>query len=288
MIWQCRDYHLDCSRTLLMGVLNLTPDSFSDGGRFVDPSKAINQAFQMVQEGADILDLGGESTRPGAQAVSVEEELRRIIPVLDPLKGKIPIPISVDTTKPEVADICLQKGADIINDVSGLKDSGGPMAALIKAYGAGIVLMHRRGNPLTMQTLTQYEDVVSEVLRELKESCQIAERAGIDPSQIAIDPGLGFAKTAEQNCEMIRNLERFQVLNRPILLGPSRKSFIGKIIGREANEREMGTAAVCAVAVTKRVNILRVHEIGRMRDVVLMAEAIRGGDYVRAFKMGKY
>jgi dihydropteroate synthase len=283
MIWQIRGQEIECDRTLLMAILNLTPDSFSDGGQFLDPEKALKRVEEFVKEGADILDIGGESTRPGAEPVSEEEELGRILPVLEKIAGKIPIPISIDTTKSRVARICLEKGASIINDVSGLKDSGSEMAAVVKAHNAGLVLMHRRGNPQTMQTLTDYEDVTSEVFGELCESFRIACESRVYSDQIVVDPGLGFAKTAEQNSELLRNLDRFLEFGRPVLVGPSRKSFIGKFTGRGPLDREYATAAVCAIAVMNGASILRIHVVGPMRDAVRVAEAIRRENYVGTF-----
>jgi len=281
-IWKIRDKEIHLTRPQLMGVLNLTPDSFSDGGRYFDPDLAVARAARMVEEGADILDLGGESTRPGAYPVSAEEEWRRLEPVLRRLSGKISVPISIDTTKPEVAEAALRAGAHIVNDVSGLAE-GPRLAKVVRDFGAGLVLMHRRGNPETMQSLTQYEDVVSEVLEELRSSIDCATEAGVCPEQIVVDPGLGFAKTPEQNLEILSQLEKFHALGFPVLLGPSRKSFIGKITGREIGEREYGTAAIVAHAVRKGVQILRVHEVGAMRDVVRMTEAIEGAPHVRSF-----
>ena len=283
MIWKVRDREIPCERTLLMGILNLTPDSFSDGGKFLPPPKAMAHAIQMVSDGADILDLGGESTRPGAEPVSAEEELNRILPVLKPLCRQIQIPVSIDTTKPEVAKICLEEGAHIINDVSGLKDSGVEMAEVIRHFGAGLILMHRRGNPQTMQTLSHYQEVTADVMSELQSSIQLALEAGISREQLAIDPGLGFAKTVEQNLEIIKSLEQFHLFGCPVLLGPSRKSFVGRLTGRQINEREYGTAAVAAVTVLKGVHILRIHDVSAMRDVVRMTEALLGGQYVRPF-----
>ena len=283
MIWKLRDRILACDKTLLMGIVNTTPDSFSDGGRCEDPEKAVAHARQLVCEGADLLDLGAESTRPGAKPVSRDQELSRLLPVLRGIREKIRVPISIDTTKPEVARACLQGGAHAINDVSGLRDSGPDMAEVVREFGAGLVLMHRRGNPETMQTLADYQDVIAEVSAELETSLELALRAGIGENQLVIDPGLGFAKTVEQNLEIIRGLERFGPGRLPILLGPSRKSFVGKITGREVSDREYGTAAVAAIAVLKGVSILRVHEVGPMRDAVRMAEAVRGGHHVRTF-----
>lgn len=265
-----------------MGILNLTPDSFSDGGKYLDPSQALARAKQLAAEGADILDLGAESTRPGASPVSVQEELQRLLPALEAITAEVKLPISIDTTKPEVAEACLKKGAHIINDVSGLKDSGEAMARLMAETGAGLVLMHRRGNPLDMQERAVYGDVVGEILKELSESLAFAEKYGVSLSQIVVDPGLGFAKNAEQNLEILQQLERFRDFERPVLLGPSRKSFLGKWTGRTAEEREFGTAAVCTFAVLKGIEILRIHEVGAMRDAARVAEVLRGEKHVRA------
>lgn len=283
MIWRLRARTISLASTRLMGILNLTPDSFSDGGRYFLPEEAVGRALQMAREGADLLDLGAESTRPGAQPVTAEEEIRRLLPVLIRLKDKIDIPLSIDTTKPEVAEISLHNGAHLINDVSGLKDSGREMAQVVKKYGAGLILMHRRGDPSTMQSLTQYGDVVREVMQELGSSLEVALEEGLSPDQIVVDPGLGFAKTAEQNIEILSRLEEFHSLGFPLLLGPSRKSFLGKLTGRETGEREFATAAVAAFAVFKGVQILRVHEIAPMRDVIRTAEAMRGEKHVGTF-----
>ena len=257
-----------------MGVLNITPDSFSDGGRYLDPEAAVAQALKLVEEGADILDLGAESTRPGALPVTDREELERLLPVLKRIRKEVLIPISIDTIKPEVAKECLDAGADIINDVSGLNRSGSDMAKVVKKFGAGLVLMHGRGTPETMQSLTHYEDVVTEVTRELSGSIQMATDAGIEREQIVVDPGLGFAKTAEQNLEILKKVSLFHRLGFPVLAGPSRKAFIGKVTGRETKDRMFGTAACVAACVRAGVQILRVHEVGAMRDVILMTEAI--------------
>ncbi|MBI4710868.1 MAG: dihydropteroate synthase [Candidatus Omnitrophica bacterium] len=258
-----------------MGILNITPDSFFDGGRFLDPEAALAQALRLVEEGADILDMGAESTRPGAAAVSEREELERLLPVLKRVRPKVAVPISIDTVRPEVAKACLDAGADIINDVSGLKRSGSDMAKIVKKFGAGLVLMHSRGTPETMQVMAVYGDVITDVIAELRDSVRIATDAGIEPERLVIDPGLGFAKTAEQNIEILKKIKVFHELGFPVLAGPSQKSFIGKVTGREAKDRTLGTAACVAACVREGVQILRVHEVGAMRDVVLMTEAIK-------------
>jgi dihydropteroate synthase len=275
MFWKIKDQKISLQKPLLMGVLNITPDSFSDGNTFLNPSAAISRGLQMIEDGADILDLGGESTRPGAHPVGIEEELHRVLPVLRGIRQLSAIPISIDTTKAEVAKICLEAGANIINDVSGLERSGREMADVISSHDAGLVLMHARGNPSNMQSMTHYQNVVEDVLAELSESRNRAREWGIMDEQIVIDPGLGFAKDTEQNIHLLHSLDRFHVLGLPILLGPSRKSFIGKVTGREARDRDFGTAAVVTFAVLKGIHILRVHEIKPMRDVIAMADALK-------------
>lgn len=275
MIWKIRENTVSFDRTILMGVLNLTPDSFSDGGQDAGPQAAFARATQMIEDGADILDLGAESTRPGAVPVPAKEELNRLLPVLELLCKEHRVPISIDTVKPEVAKKCLEAGADIINDVSGLKRSGVEMAKIAKKFGAGLVLMHSRGTPETMQTLTSYGHVVNDVVGELQESVHLALKAGVEHAQIVIDPGLGFAKTPEQNLEILRNVKTFLATGSPVLLGPSRKSFIGHVTGRDVHEREFGTAACVAMAVEQGVQILRVHEVKAMRDVIRTVEAIK-------------
>ncbi len=276
MFWKIRGEKLSLERVLVMGIVNVTPDSFSDGGSCLETEKAVQRALELERGGADILDLGAESTRPGAPAVPEAEELRRLLPVLEALRGKIRIPVSIDTTKAEVAAACLEKGAHIINDVSGLEVSGEKMAAVISRYGAGLVLMHRRGNPGTMQSLAVYGDAVPEILEELRASAERAEGWGIERSQIVLDPGLGFAKNAEHNFEILNHFEKFRSLGFPVLAGPSRKSFLGTLTGREPKERDWATAAAVTAAVLKGANIVRVHEAAAMKDVVLVAEKIRG------------
>ena len=284
MFWKIRDKEISCHKTLLMGIVNITPDSFSDGGFAFHPQQAVARAFQLADEGADIVDLGAESTRPGALPVSEEEELKRLLPVLEELtQKKISIPISIDTTKPAVAKACLLRGAHIINDVSGLKQSGCEMAEIAADFGAGLIVMHRRGNPETMQQFTDYGDLIRDISAELASSLEMAARAGLGREHLAIDPGLGFSKTAEQNLEIMRRAEEFHALGFPVVLGPSRKSFIGKVTGREVSDRDWPTAAAIAWAVAKGIQILRVHEVALMRDVVRMSEAIRGENYVGTF-----
>ncbi len=275
MIWKIRNHTVSFGRTLILGILNITPDSFSDGGRYLDPGAACAQAVKLVGEGADLLDLGAVSTRPGAVPVPDQDELERLLPVLKKIRKEVAVPLSIDTVSPRVARDCLEAGADIINDVSGLKRSGPEMARLVREFGAGLVLMHSRGTPETMQTLTDYGDVVPEVMNELRESLKIAADAGVDPEQLVVDPGLGFAKTAKQNLELLGKIDIFHELGFPVLVGPSRKSFLGQVTGREAADRDFGTAACVAACVAAGVQILRVHDAGAMRDVIRMMEAIQ-------------
>jgi dihydropteroate synthase len=274
MQWAIRGSVYVMTRPLIMGILNITPDSFSDGGCFLDPDLACAEAEKMISEGADILDLGAESTRPGAVPVSTEEELKRLLPVLKKIAARFEIIISVDTAKHEVARICLAEGAHIINDVSGLSQSGAAMGRLIAETEAGLVLMHSRGTPETMQGLTQYGDVTKEVIQEIRGRLLQARSFGIRDEQVVIDPGFGFAKDAAQNFRLLKNLDAFAEFNRPVLAGVSRKSFIGKAIGREAAERDFGTAAALAFAYERGAQIFRVHHVRAARDVLSVCEAV--------------
>jgi len=260
-------------RTIIMGVLNRTPDSFSDGGCFMEEDKAVEHAIKLVEEGADILDIGGESTRPGAKAVSVNEELKRTIPIIKRLSKSVGIPISIDTSSYEVAKAALESGANMVNDINGLKKDL-KMADLVASYDVPVVLMHIQGTPEKMQTDPVYLDLISEIIDSLKVSIDIAKRAGVDEKKIIIDPGIGFGKTAEHNLEIINNLNRFKELDKPILIGVSRKSFIGKVLDLEVDKRIMGTACSCALAIANGANIIRVHEVSQMRQIASMADAI--------------
>lgn len=259
-----------------MAILNITPDSFSDGGNYIDPQKAVQKALELETSGADILDLGAESTRPGADEISEEEELNRLVPILEQVLSKTNIPISIDTTKAGVASVCLKKGAHIINDVSGLQVSGIRMAQTVNDYGAGLILMHRRGTAKTMQRFTEYQNVVDDVFAELQGILKKADEFGLSSDHIVLDPGFGFSKTSEQNVELLAHLEKFNSLGRPILAGVSRKTFLGNLAGKSVHERDWATAAAVAVAVQKGAGIVRVHEPLLMRDVVRVAEALRG------------
>jgi len=256
-----------------MGILNVTPDSFSDGNRYFSTAQAVERALQMVEEGADIIDIGGESTRPGAPEVTESEELSRVIPVVEALAGKVPVPLSVDTYKAAVARAACAAGAEIVNDVSAFSFDP-EMAAVAARAEAGVVLMHTRGRPDTMQQDTGYRDLVREVRDSLAASCAAAVAAGVKPERIVLDPGIGFGKDAAGNLELIRRLGEFLALGRPILVGPSRKSFIGRILGRETGERVFGTAAAVAVSLVNGASIFRVHDVAAMRDVVDLTRAL--------------
>lgn len=261
-------------RTLLMGVLNVTPDSFSDGGLFYDQSKAISHGVKMVQEGADIIDIGGESTRPGSKPLELEEELRRVIPVIKSIAAEVDVPISIDTYKSTVAHKAIEAGAEIINDISGLNFDPS-LAEVASREDVPLVLMHIRGTPETMQKNVHYDSLFSEILQYLKDSIHRAESAGLDPRQIIIDPGIGFGKTVEDNLFIIRNLFEFRVLGKPILLGTSRKSFIGKILNAEVGERLEGTLSSIAVGVLNGANIIRSHDVLQAKKAIAVADAIR-------------
>lgn len=257
-----------------MGILNATPDSFSDGGRFADPGRALDRALEMVDAGADLVDIGGESTRPGASPVAVGDEIARILPILKALKARLPTPISVDTRKAEVARAALDAGADVINDVSALLDP--TMGEVVAGSGAGLVLMHMRGNPQTMQEAPSYDDVAGEVAAELDLALRRAQAAGVAPERIVLDPGIGFAKTAEHNLELLGRLDELASLGRPILLGPSRKAFIGRLLGDLPPERrDVGTAAACVVGLLRGARIFRVHDPHTTREALTVAEAVR-------------
>ncbi|RMH05880.1 MAG: dihydropteroate synthase [Nitrospirae bacterium] len=258
-----------------MGVLNVTPDSFSDGGRYLDPHAAIDHAQRMVDEGADMIDVGGESTRPGARDVAAHVEISRLQPVLRKLGSRLSVPLSVDTRKAEVAKMALDHGVVIVNDVSALQ--GDPaMAPLVAQTGAGAVLMHMPGTPQTMQAHCVYRDVVREVRDFLARRMEIARAWGIAHEQMIVDPGIGFGKTMDQNLQLLGRLPEFHTLGRPVLVGVSQKSFLGQLLGKSIEERTMGTAGAVAMSVLGGAHIVRVHHVGLMRDVVRTVEAIRG------------
>jgi dihydropteroate synthase len=275
--WRAGEHEMPTGgRTLLMGVLNVTPDSFSDGGQYFDHEAAVAQGLQMVADGADIVDVGGESTRPGSVSVPVDVEIGRTIPVIKRLSAEVEVPLSIDTRKPEVAAAALEAGASIVNDVSGARAEG--MFDVVRDAGAGLVLMHMRGEPATMQQLAEYDDVVADVRRELGDRLDAALEAGIDPGQIALDPGLGFAKTYKQNLVLMREVRAFFELGGPLVVGPSRKSFIGKVLGDvPVDQRIEGTAGAVAWLAGQGVPILRVHDVKQMTQVVRVVDAIRLG-----------
>jgi dihydropteroate synthase len=276
--WQIRDRYFDWgTRTYIMGVLNVTPDSFSDGGEFNTIDRAINQAIVMANAGADIIDIGGESARPGSEPVSVETELLRVIPVIQALRERPQfhnLPLSIDTTKAVVAQAAIAAGADIVNDVSSATFDPA-MLSTIAALKVPVIFMHLRGNPKTMQQQTVYEDLIGEIVAWLQARIEAAVSAGIDRNLIGIDPGIGFAKVLDQNLTIIRQLPAFRILDCPILIGVSRKSFIGHILQQpDATQRVWGTAAACTAAIASGADILRVHDVAPMQDVARVADAI--------------
>ena len=258
----------------VMGVVNVTPDSFSDGGRALDPEAALAHAARLLAEGADLLDVGGESTRPGAAPVSAEEEIRRVAPVIERLRARFPgAPISIDTSKPEVARAALGAGADLVNDVRALAAPG--MAELVAGSGAAAVLMHMRGTPADMQSRARYRDVVGEVAAELREAVRRAVAAGVSEDRILLDPGIGFAKTASQSLAVLAGLGRLRELGRPLLVGPSRKSFIGEVTGAAVDDRLPGTLAAVAACVLAGAEFVRVHDVAAARQAARVAAAVR-------------
>jgi dihydropteroate synthase len=273
-----QDFSWDSTRTLIMGVLNVTPDSFSDGGKFLDVNKAVEHGRTMAGAGADIIDIGGESTRPGATPVSAEEEWRRVSPVIECLPDLV---VSVDTTKSIVAEKALAAGARIVNDISALRFDP-RMIDVVRDTGAGVVLMHMQGAPQTMQQGPRYDDVVAEVASFLAERIALAMSRGLKKSQIAVDPGIGFGKTVEHNLQLLARLGEFGSLGCPVVVGTSRKSFLGKVLAAtgakrtgEADTRLWGTAATVAWAVAQGTRVVRVHDVAEMSDVVRMVEAIQ-------------
>lgn len=263
-----------CDRPLIMGIVNVTPDSFYDGGRYNLPDRAVARAVELVEQGADILDVGAESTRPGANPVSLEDEMARLIPVITDLVRRVTVPISVDTTKASVAQSALDAGAAIVNDVSALRWDPA-MASVVARSGAAVVLMHMQGTPQTMQQGPQYGDVTNEVVSFLDGRIQAAGAAGISRTNIILDPGIGFGKLLKHNLELLNRLSDLTKLGRPVLVGPSRKAFIGQLIDRPVEHREWGTAAAVALAVDRGASILRVHDVAMMAEVVKVAAAMR-------------
>ena len=259
-----------------MGVLNVTPDSFSDGGKFFEPVWAIEQALAIEKAGADILDIGGESTRPGSEGISANEELARVRPVLKALAGRIKIPISIDTRKAAVAEAAIAAGAEIINDVTGLR-ADPDLAEIAAKHRVPIVLMHMRGEPLTMQKPPFARNVVADVLKGLRRSIEVAGRAGVAKSQIVVDPGIGFGKTFEQNYALIARLPELRKLGCAILIGTSRKGFLGHTLGKQPDERIWGTAATVAASILAGAHIVRVHDVAEMVQVARVSDNILAG-----------
>ena len=261
-------------RTLLMGILNVTPDSFSDGGLFLDPGKAVRRAETLAAEGADLIDIGGESSRPGADPVSEEEEIRRVVPVIERLSKSLSIPISIDTTKAVVARRALDAGAGLINDISAFRFDA-DMAPLAVEKNVPVILMHMQGRPGNMQAQPVYTDVVREIGDFFRERLKIAKQAGVSLNRIVLDPGMGFGKTVEHNLQILSRLDEFLALGRPILIGPSQKSFIGHLLDLPVGERMEGTAAAVVAGVLHGASIVRVHDVRVMARAVRVAEAIR-------------
>lgn len=267
MLFRCRDKSLEIGkRTYIMGILNMTPDSFSDGGKYNTLEKGIERALQMIAEGADIIDVGGESTRPGHTPVDEEEEMRRVIPVIEKLSKISNVIISVDTMKSNVALRALEAGAHIVNDVWGLQRDP-KMAEVVAKYNAGVIMMHN-------SNVAEYEDVVKDIIKFLQKSIEIGGKAGIDKSQMVVDPGIGFGKTLDHNLEVMNRLEELKVLELPVLLGTSRKSMIGKVLNLDVEDRLEGTAATVAVGIVKGVDIVRVHDVKQMLRVAKMTDAM--------------
>lgn len=274
LVWQsfCLDFS---KKTHIMGVLNVTPDSFSDGGLYFDRSSAVDRALKMIDEGADIIDIGGESTRPGSDPVSPEEEIGRTVSVIETLANKITCPISVDTYRSEVARQALEAGASIVNDISGMTFDPS-MPAVVAEYRVPVVIMHIRGTPKNMQVNPTYNDLIPEILDYFRRRIDYAVNSGIAEDHIIIDPGIGFGKTFDHNLAILNNLQEFTLLQKPLLVGPSRKAFLGKLLGgAPPGERIEGTAAAVAVSIIKGADIVRVHDVREMARVAAVTDAIK-------------
>lgn len=277
MLWQARAHTFDLAeRGLVMGILNVTGDSFSDGGRWLDPRRAIEHAREMAAQGAEIIDVGGESTRPGAEPVPEAEELRRVLPVIEQLANERGLVISIDTRKPAVARAAVEAGAAIINDVTGLREPA--MREVVRATGAAAIAMHMQGEPKTMQRAPHYDDVIREVREFFRQTYAACLACGIAPMCLAFDPGIGFGKTVEHNLTLLRELESLRVSGRPLVLGVSRKSFLGKVLGSSALEdRSWPTVALTSYGAIRGANVLRVHEVQPNVEALRMTEAILRG-----------
>ncbi len=268
-VWRVGDEVVETGRLpLLMGIVNVTPDSFSDGGEYLDPTAAVEHALQLVEEGADVIDVGGESTRPGSEPVTAEEELRRVVPVVERLARETSVPVSIDTSKAAVARACVEVGAAIVNDVTGL--TGDPeMPRVCAAADVAVVAMHMQGTPQTMQSEPTYDDCVSEIRDYLAARLESLKAAGIVEDRICLDPGIGFGKTAEHNLELLAAVERFRDLGRPILVGHSRKRFLSKVLGRPVEERTAGTVGVSIALAAQHADLLRVHDVRAVKDALV-------------------
>lgn len=272
-VLRCSSYNLEIGkRTIVMGILNVTPDSFSDGGLYNRLDKALEHAERMVEDGADIIDVGGESSRPGSEPVPEDIELERVLPIIENLAKKIKVPISIDTYKASVAERALDAGACLVNDISALEDS--KMASVLAKFNVPVILMHKQGSPKNMQVNPSYNSLIPEIIAYLQSRIKLAEDHGIKSDQIIIDPGIGFGKTTEHNLEILRDLRKFKLLNKPILIGTSRKSFIGKILNLPVEDRLEGTSATVAIAIANGADIIRVHDVKEMKRVALMTDAI--------------
>ncbi len=272
MILDCAGKPLDLARPRVMGILNVTPDSFSDGGRFIDPDDALRQAERMVADGADILDVGGESTRPGAAAVSLEDELGRVIPVIERLAARFDVPVSIDTSKPEVMRAAVAAGAALINDVNALRAADA--IATVADLGVPVCLMHMQGEPRTMQRAPQYDDVVADIIEYLGARVAACEEGGIARSRLLLDPGFGFGKTLEHNLALLAGLRDFARLGLPVLVGISRKSMLGALTGREVEDREAASVAAVLMAVERGAAIIRVHDVAPTVDALKVWQAV--------------
>lgn len=274
MIWHCGQSEFRFPRpTLLLGIVNVTPDSFSDGGRYLDPAAAVRHGLELVAEGADILDIGGESTRPQATPVSEAEELRRVLPVIEALAGRVTVPLSIDTQKPAVARAALGRGARIVNDIAATRDDPA-MRRVVAETGAGYICMHMQGTPRTMQTRPHYEDVVREVREWFARELERLAAAGVRPEQVVLDPGFGFGKSVEHNLQLLANLGCFRSSQRPVLVGVSRKSFLGRLLDAEVEARLPGSLAAAAWAVGVGAQLVRTHDVAATRQVVRLVEAV--------------
>jgi dihydropteroate synthase len=274
LIWRAGDVDLDCGqRTLVMGVLNVTPDSFSDGGRFFGERAAIDRGIEMVDEGADIVDVGGESTRPGSDPVPVEEEIRRVVSVTERLASHVAVPVSIDTRRAEVARLALAAGATIVNDVTAARDPA--MFDVVREAGAGYVAMHMRGEPRTMQRAPEYRDVVAEVVEFLRERVEAAGLAGVGTDRIAVDPGIGFGKEVGHNLSLLRHVDALAALGRPVVVGPSRKRFLGALLGgAQEDERLEGTIGAAAWLAARGAHVVRVHDVLQVGRALRVVDAI--------------